>query len=106
MVQSSWMERGGRPCHATTCHHRGVERRQAMVVYYGFAIALGLLVGVTRAPGLPFFVLLLAGGVAAAFVRSQWLGARAWSRVDLSWGLVFVVTFLPSAWIARTWPFA
>jgi hypothetical protein len=83
-----------------------VERRQAVLVYYGFAIALGLLVGVTRTPGLPFFVLLIVGGVAAAFVRSQWLGARAWSRVDLSWGLVFLASLLPAAWIARTWPFA
>lgn len=83
-----------------------MDRRQALLVYYGFAIALGLLVGVTRAPALPFFVLLIAGGVAAAFVRSQWLGARAWSRVDLSWGAVFIASLLPAAWIARTWPFA
>jgi hypothetical protein len=83
-----------------------MERRPALLVYYALAVLLGLLVGVTREPGLPFFVLLLAGGLGASFVRSQWLDARAWSRVDLSWGLILVAALLPAAWLSRTWPFA
>jgi hypothetical protein len=83
-----------------------VDRRQALFVYYALAVLLGLLVGVTRQPSVPFFALLLVGGVAASVVRSQWLGARAWSRADLSWGLIFVATLLPAAYLSRTWPFA
>jgi hypothetical protein len=95
----------GLPARAT-CDDPGMDRRQAVLVYYGFAVALGLLVGVTRQPGIPFLILLIAGGVAAAFVRSLWLGARAWSKVDLSRGLVFASTLLTVAWDARNSPFA
>ena len=77
-----------------------------MFVYYALAGLLGALVGVTHEPGVPFFVLLLVGGLAASFVRSRWLGARAWSRVDLSWGLILVAALLPAAWLTRNWPFA
>jgi uncharacterized membrane protein HdeD (DUF308 family) len=83
-----------------------MDRRPALLVYYALAVLLGLLVGVTRQPGLPFFALLLAGGLGASFVRSQWLGARAWSRVDLSWGLIVVAALLPAAYLSRTWPFS
>ena len=75
-------------------------------MYYALAVLIGLLIGVTRQPGVPFFVLMAAIGIGASFIRSQWLDARAWSRVDLSWGLVFVATLLPSAWLSRNWPFA
>ena len=83
-----------------------MDRRGALLVYYALAVLLGLLVGVTREPGVPFFILLLVGGIAASFVRSQWLGARAWSRTDLSWGLILVAALLPAASLSRNWPFA
>jgi hypothetical protein len=91
---------------ARTCDDRRMDRRPALLVYYALAVLLGLLVGVTRQPGVPFFALLLVGGIGASFVRSQWLGARAWSRVDLSWGLILVAALLPAAYLSRTWPFA
>ena len=83
-----------------------MDRRQALLVYYALAVLLGLLVGVTREPSIAFFVLLLVGGLGASFVRSQWLEARAWSRVDLSWGLILLATLLPTAYLSRTWPVA
>ncbi len=103
MVQMSWLwpDRTFR-----TCDDRLVDRRQALLVYYALAVLLGLLVGVTRQPGVPFFALLLVGGIAASFVRSQWLHARAWSRVDLSWGLILAASLLPAAYLSRAWPFA
>jgi hypothetical protein len=82
-----------------------MERRPALLVYYALAVLLGLLVGVTRQPSVPFFALLLVAGIGASFVRSQFLGARAWSRFDLSWGLILVATLLPAAYLSRTWPF-
>jgi hypothetical protein len=82
-----------------------VTDRAPWILYYAFAVAAAIVLALPNRPDALGWAVIIGAGVGAAIVRSQWLHAQAWSRTDLSWGVVFAVVFVPLALILRTWPF-
>jgi hypothetical protein len=85
---------------------RGVDDRGPWILYYALAIAAGLVLALPSRSGVIGWAVILGGGIGAALIRSQWLHARPWSRVDISWILLCAAVFVPLALLLRTWPFA
>jgi hypothetical protein len=79
--------------------------RGPWILYYALAAAAGIVLALPSRPNVLAWAVIIGAGVGAALIRSQWLRARAWSRTDLSWGVVFLVVFLPLAFLLRAWPF-
>ena len=82
-----------------------MDDRGLWILYYALAAAAAIVLALPSPTGVLGFAVIVGCGVGAAVLRSQWLHARAWSRADLSWGLVFLVVLVPLALLLRGWPF-
>ena len=82
-----------------------MDDRAPWILYYALAVAAAIVLALPSRPDVLGWAVIIGAGVGAAVVRSQWLKARAWSRTDLSWGVVFAIVFVPLALALRTWPF-
>jgi hypothetical protein len=82
-----------------------MSRSTALAIYYASALLAGLIAGLRMLPEPVQFGVVLGIGVFALIYRSVVLHVGPWTRVDLAWGVVFVLTFLPIAGLLGHWPF-
>jgi hypothetical protein len=82
-----------------------VDREQTQTLYYGVAAVSGLFVALDPLPEPWQLITVLVFGIAAALIRSRLLHAAAWSRTDLTWGLIFLAAWLPASLLLHRWPF-
>jgi hypothetical protein len=76
----------------------------ALVAYYGTAVLAGLIVALNVVP-YPFdVVVLLALGFSATGIRYRTTGRDSFSS-SITWLSVFIIVWLPLAWVLRHFPF-
>jgi hypothetical protein len=75
-----------------------------VAAYYGTAVLAGVIVAFSLIPFPIDLVVLLGLGLGATWIRYRMAGRDSFAS-SLSWVAVFVVVWLPLAWIIRRFPF-
>ncbi len=76
----------------------------ALVAYYGTAVLAGLIVAVNIVP-YPLDVFVLLGlGFGATLIRHRTAGRDSFSS-SITWLSVFIIVWLPLAWVRHHFPF-
>ena len=76
----------------------------ALVAYFGTAVLAGLIVALNVVPYPLDVVVLLGLGFAATLIRGRTAGRDSFSS-SITWLSVFVIVWLPLAWVLRHFPF-
>jgi hypothetical protein len=80
------------------------RRALALVAYYGTAVLAGLIVALNVVP-YPLDVFVLLGlGFGATLIRGRTAGRDSFSS-SITWLSVFIIVWLPLAWVLRHFPF-
>jgi hypothetical protein len=75
-----------------------------LAAYYGTAVVAGVIVALNLIPFPIDLVVLLGLGLGATWIRYRMAGRDSLTS-SLSWVALFVVVWLPLAWIIRRFPF-
>jgi hypothetical protein len=76
----------------------------ALVAYFGTAVLAGLIVALNVVPYPLDVVVLLALGFSATAIRYRTTGRDSLSS-SITWLSVFIIVWLPLAWVLRHFPF-
>jgi hypothetical protein len=82
-----------------------VDHEDAVTIYVGLAVVLGLVVGLDLLPQPWQLAVVFVVGFGALLIRMRMLRATAWSRTELTWTVFFLATLVPTAWLVHRWPF-
>ena len=82
-----------------------MDRNRALALYFGSAVALGVLIPLRALPEPYGFGLVLAVTIGLVIFRARVLKEGAWSGLAFVWAAVFFLAFLPTAWLLGGWPF-